>query len=67
MILETIVFSRGPVILVVMEFSFSRYNSKISNILWVGYPGEVGGDALAEIIFGYHKPNYLYIFERCRR
>jgi len=61
MISETAAYSRGPVILVVMsggpmDISFARYNRKISSILWVGYPGEAGGDALAEIIFGYHNP-----------
>jgi len=39
-----------------MDISFARYNSKISSILWVGYPGEAGGDALADIIFGRHNP-----------
>lgn len=53
--------SRGPVILVVMsggpfDISFAKSSDKISAILWVGYPGEAGGAALADILFGYHNP-----------
>ena len=40
-----------------MDISFAKYNNKIFNIMWVGYPGEVGGYALAEIIFGHHNPS----------
>ncbi|XP_040379316.1 beta-D-xylosidase 4 [Oryza brachyantha] len=54
--------SRGPVILVVMsggpfDISFAKSSDKISAILWVGYPGEAGGAALADILFGYHNPS----------
>uniref|UniRef100_A0A453D9Y6 Fibronectin type III-like domain-containing protein n=1 Tax=Aegilops tauschii subsp. strangulata TaxID=200361 RepID=A0A453D9Y6_AEGTS len=54
--------SRGPVILVVMsggpfDISFAKASDKISAILWVGYPGEAGGAALADIIFGSHNPS----------
>uniref|UniRef100_A0A0D3G0S1 Fibronectin type III-like domain-containing protein n=1 Tax=Oryza barthii TaxID=65489 RepID=A0A0D3G0S1_9ORYZ len=53
--------SRGPVILVVMsggpfDISFAKSSDKISAILWVGYPGEAGGAALADILFGYYNP-----------
>ncbi|MCE5165934.1 hypothetical protein HAX54_013251 [Datura stramonium] len=50
-----------PVILVLMcggpvDVSFARDNQNIGGILWVGYPGEGGAAALAEILFGEHNP-----------
>ncbi|KAJ8541404.1 hypothetical protein K7X08_002220 [Anisodus acutangulus] len=50
-----------PVILVLMcggpvDVSFAKDNQNIGGILWVGYPGEGGAAALAEIIFGEHNP-----------
>ncbi|GAB2246824.1 hypothetical protein Droror1_Dr00006706 [Drosera rotundifolia] len=53
--------SKGPVILVIMsgggmDILFARKNNKISSILWAGYPGEAGGAALADIIFGAYNP-----------
>ena len=67
MVLETATASRGPVILVVMsggpmDILFARYNNKISSILWVGYPGQAGGDALADTIFGRHNPGIFIIY-----
>jgi len=61
LVLETAAAARGTVILVVMsggpmDISFARDNQKICSILWVGYPGQAGGDALADIIFGQHNP-----------
>lgn len=44
----------GPV-----DVSFAKYDNKIGSILWAGYPGESGGIALAEIIFGDHNPGEL--------
>ncbi|KAJ9545887.1 hypothetical protein OSB04_025594 [Centaurea solstitialis] len=41
----------GPV-----DVSFAKDDAKIGSILWAGYPGEAGGIALAEIIFGDHNP-----------
>ncbi|XP_011004967.1 PREDICTED: beta-xylosidase/alpha-L-arabinofuranosidase 2-like [Populus euphratica] len=54
--------SCGPVILVIMsgggmDVSFARTDDKITSILWVGYPGEAGGAAIADIIFGYYNPS----------
>ncbi|KDP30704.1 hypothetical protein JCGZ_16402 [Jatropha curcas] len=54
--------SKGPVILVIMsgggmDVSFAKSNDKITSILWVGYPGEAGGAAIADIIFGYYNPS----------
>ncbi|KAL5714564.1 xylan 1,4-beta-xylosidase [Ranunculus cassubicifolius] len=46
-----VIISGGPV-----DITFAKYNPKIGSILWAGYPGEAGGVALAEIIFGDHNP-----------
>ncbi|WVZ18323.1 hypothetical protein V8G54_005645 [Vigna mungo] len=53
--------SKKPVILVLLcggpvDISSAKYNHKIRGILWAGYPGEFGGIALAQIIFGDHNP-----------
>ncbi|KAK2974480.1 hypothetical protein RJ640_018645 [Escallonia rubra] len=53
--------TNGSVVLVVMsagpvDVSFATNNSKIGAILWVGYPGQDGGDAIAQVIFGDHNP-----------
>ncbi|EOY06888.1 Glycosyl hydrolase family protein [Theobroma cacao] len=53
--------SKGPVILVVMsatalDISFAKINPKIKSILWVGYPGEQGGRAIADVVFGNYNP-----------
>ncbi|KAK2437393.1 putative beta-D-xylosidase [Trifolium repens] len=54
--------AKGPVILAIMsgggmDVSFAKTNNKITSILWVGYPGEAGGAAIADVIFGYHNPS----------
>ncbi|XVF38958.1 hypothetical protein REPUB_Repub20aG0147800 [Reevesia pubescens] len=56
--------SKGPVILVIMaagvlDISFAKNNSKIKSILWVGYPGEQGGNAIADVVFGKYNPGRL--------
>jgi len=53
--------SKGPVTLVVMtggplDLSIPKGLSKINSILWVGYPGQSGGDAIAKAIFGDYSP-----------
>lgn len=53
--------SRGPVILVIMsggpvDITFAVNDPKISAILWVGYPGQAGGTAIADVIFGQTNP-----------
>ncbi|CAN1250916.1 Probable beta-D-xylosidase 7 [Linum perenne] len=53
--------AKNPVVLVLLsggpiDVSFAKYNKKIGSILWAGYPGQAGGIALAEIIFGDHNP-----------
>ncbi|KAL3651613.1 NAD(P)H-dependent D-xylose reductase (XR) [Castilleja foliolosa] len=54
--------SNGPVILVIMsgggmDVQFAKDDPKISSILWVGFPGEAGGAAIADVIFGSYNPS----------
>ncbi|XP_042493015.1 beta-xylosidase/alpha-L-arabinofuranosidase 2-like [Macadamia integrifolia] len=54
--------AKGPVILVIMsgggmDITFAKNNDNITSILWVGYPGEAGGAAMADVIFGYYNPS----------
>ncbi|CAA2980483.1 beta-xylosidase alpha-L-arabinofuranosidase 2 [Olea europaea subsp. europaea] len=54
--------SKGPVILVIMsgggmDVQFAKDDSKITSILWVGFSGEAGGAAIADVIFGYYNPS----------
>ncbi|KAJ1703933.1 hypothetical protein LUZ63_003712 [Rhynchospora breviuscula] len=54
--------SKGPVVLVIMsaggfDISFAKSNDKISSILWIGYPGQHGGAALGDVIFGSYNPS----------
>ncbi|CAI0452106.1 unnamed protein product [Linum tenue] len=53
--------SKGPVILVIMcaggvDVSFAKNDPNIKAILWAGYPGEGGGTAIADVIFGRYNP-----------
>ncbi|KAJ9562475.1 hypothetical protein OSB04_007635 [Centaurea solstitialis] len=53
--------SEKPIVLVLtgggpLDVSFAQGDPRIASIIWVGYPGEAGGRALAEIIFGDHNP-----------
>lgn len=53
--------SKKPIILVLtgggpVDVSFAEKDPRIASILWVAYPGETGGNALSEIIFGYQNP-----------
>lgn len=54
--------SKKPIILVLtgggpLDVSFAEADPQIASILWVGYPGEAGGKALAQIIFGDYNPS----------
>ncbi|EXC03904.1 putative beta-D-xylosidase 6 [Morus notabilis] len=49
--------SKNPVILVLtgggpLDVLFAEKSPQIASMIWVGYPGQEGGRALAEIIFG---------------
>ncbi|KAG9153151.1 hypothetical protein Leryth_012401 [Lithospermum erythrorhizon] len=53
--------SKGPVVLVIMsggavDITFAKNNPKISAIIWAGYPGQAGGTAIADVIFGTTNP-----------
>ncbi|OWM79166.1 probable beta-D-xylosidase 5 [Punica granatum] len=54
--------TKGSVILVVMsagpiDVSFAKNINKIGGMLWVGYPGQDGGEAIAQVIFGDYNPS----------
>lgn len=60
--------ARGPVILVLMsggpiDVTFAKNDPKISAILWVGYPGQSGGTAIADVIFGRTNPSKQNIYK----
>ncbi|KAG5072976.1 hypothetical protein AAZX31_03G198500 [Glycine max] len=53
--------SKGPTILVIMsggsvDITFAKNNPRIVGILWAGYPGQAGGAAIADILFGTTNP-----------
>lgn len=53
--------SRGPTILVLMcggpvDVSFAQFHPRIAGIIWAGYPGQAGGAAIADAIFGKLNP-----------
>ncbi|KAJ8747628.1 hypothetical protein K2173_012896 [Erythroxylum novogranatense] len=53
--------SRGPTILVLMsggpiDVTFAKNDPHIGAILWVGYPGQAGGAAIADILYGTTNP-----------
>ncbi|OAY75243.1 putative beta-D-xylosidase 2 [Ananas comosus] len=54
--------ARGPVVLVLMcggpvDVTFAKSDLKIGAILWAGYPGQAGGAAIADVIFGAYNPS----------
>ncbi|CAL2267324.1 unnamed protein product [Prunus armeniaca] len=56
--------SKEPVILVLtgggpLDVTFAKEDPRIASILWIGYPGESGGRALAEVLFGDFNPGRL--------
>ncbi|XP_074577953.1 beta-xylosidase/alpha-L-arabinofuranosidase 2-like [Curcuma longa] len=62
LITEVAKVAKGPVVLVIMsggpfDITFAKSNHNISAILWVGYPGEAGGAAIADVIFGFFNPS----------
>lgn len=55
--------SEKPLVLVLtgggpLDVSFAEGDPRIASILWIGYPGEAGGKALAEVIFGDYNPGW---------
>ncbi|KAL0885494.1 hypothetical protein Bca101_009477 [Brassica carinata] len=54
--------AKGPVVLAIMsggglDVTFAKNNEKITSIMWVGFPGQAGGLAIADVIFGRHNPS----------
>merc|ERR1712137_939852 len=54
--------AKGPVVLVVMsggavDIKKAKSEAGVNAILWVGYPGQSGGHALAEVLFGDVNPS----------
>jgi hypothetical protein len=59
--------SKGPTILVLMsggpiDLAFAKNDPCIGAILWSGYPGQAGGAAIADILFGAYNPGLLFLF-----
>jgi hypothetical protein len=55
--------SKKPVILVLtgggpLDVSFAEEDPRVASILWIGYPSEAGGKALAEVVFGDYNPGW---------
>lgn len=62
LITEVAKAAKGPVVLVIMsggpfDITFAKNNDKISSIIWVGFPGEKGGAAIADVVFGSYNPS----------
>ncbi|XP_060216225.1 beta-D-xylosidase 1-like [Lycium barbarum] len=53
--------SKGPVVLVLMsggpiDVTFAKNDPRVSAIVWAGYPGQAGGAAIADVLFGTANP-----------
>ncbi|TKY61728.1 beta-D-xylosidase 2 [Spatholobus suberectus] len=53
--------SKGPTILVLMsggpvDITFAKNDPRVVGILWAGYPGQAGGAAIADTLFGTANP-----------
>ncbi|XP_073009532.1 probable beta-D-xylosidase 2 [Typha latifolia] len=61
LVLKVAAASQGPTILVLLcggpiDVTFAENDRKIKAILWAGYPGQAGGAAIADVIFGAYNP-----------
>ncbi|XP_073029612.1 beta-D-xylosidase 1-like [Primulina eburnea] len=53
--------SRGPVVMALLcggpiDIAFAKSDPRIAAILWAGYPGQAGGTAIADVLFGTINP-----------
>jgi len=53
--------SKGPIIVVVvsggqLDLSTPKNTAKVNGLLWAGYPGQSGGDAIAQTLYGDNNP-----------
>lgn len=49
-----VILSGGPV-----DVSFANEDPRIQGIVWAGYPGQAGGQAVADAVFGLVNPGNL--------
>ena len=49
-----VILSGGPV-----DVSFVTHDPRMQGIMWAGYPGQAGGQAIAEAVFGLVNPGTL--------
>ena len=61
LVMDVVNVANGTIILIIMsgsavDISFAKTERKVGGILWVGYAGQAGGDAIAQIIFGDYNP-----------
>lgn len=71
LVTEVASVAKGPVILVLIsgggwEVQFAKDNPKITSIVWGGFPGEAGGAALADVLFGLYNPSKYSISHNLR-
>jgi len=62
-LVETVVEAAAgrPVVLVILsggplDVSFANNDPRIQSIVWAGYPGRSGGQAISDVIFGLVNP-----------
>ncbi|XP_058111023.1 probable beta-D-xylosidase 5 [Magnolia sinica] len=61
LILDVADAAAGPVVLIILsaggvDITFAKTNPKINAIIWAGYPGQEGGRAIADVVFGHYNP-----------